>query len=109
MADEPNLIRAAKRILSWGPKALVVKRGEYGAFMFGADSIFIVPAFPVEEDLDPTGAGDSFAGGLMGYLAATGLYDQAAIRRAVVFGSVMASFNVMDFGPHRLVDLTILK
>jgi sugar/nucleoside kinase (ribokinase family) len=106
LANEANLIRAARRILSWGPKTLVIKRGEYGACMFGSESIFIVPAFPVEEVLDPTGAGDSFAGGMMGYLAATGLHDDAAIRRAVVFGSVMASFNVMDFGPHSLSNLT---
>ncbi len=106
LADEPNLIRGARRILSWGVKTLVIKRGEYGAVMFSADSVFIVPAFPVEDVLDPTGAGDSFAGGMMGYLAATGFHDDAAIRKAVVFGSVMASFNVMDFGPHSLGNLT---
>ena len=106
LAEEPNLIRAARRILAWGPKRLVVKRGEYGAFMFGAESMFILPAFPVEEVLDPTGAGDSFAGGLMGYLAAAGVQDDAALRKAVVFGSVMASFNVMDFGPGVLGNLT---
>jgi sugar/nucleoside kinase (ribokinase family) len=106
LADEPNLIRAARRILTWGPKALVIKRGEYGVFMINADSVFIIPAFPVEEVLDPTGAGDSFAGGLMGYLAAAGTYDDAALRKAIVFGSVMASFNVMDFGPRVLGNLT---
>ena len=106
LADEPNLIRAARRILSWGPRQLVIKRGEYGVFMIGEESIFIVPAFPVEEVLDPTGAGDSFAGGFMGYLAAARVHDDAAMRRAVVFGSVMASFNVMDFGPRVLGDLT---
>jgi sugar/nucleoside kinase (ribokinase family) len=106
LAEEPNLIRAAQRILTWGPKVLVVKRGEYGAIMFGADAIFTIPAFPVEEVLDPTGAGDSFAGGLMGYLAAAGVHDDTALRKAVVFGSVMASFNVMDFGPGILGNLT---
>jgi sugar/nucleoside kinase (ribokinase family) len=106
LANEPNLRRAAQRILTWGPKTLVVKRGDYGVLMFGADNMFIVPAFPVDEVLDPTGAGDSFAGGLMGYLAAAGARDDAAIRRAVVFGAVMASFNVMDFGPRVLGDLT---
>jgi sugar/nucleoside kinase (ribokinase family) len=106
LADEPNLIRAARRILTWGPKMLVVKRGEYGVLLFGRDSIFGIPAFPVEEVLDPTGAGDSFAGGLMGYLAATGVHDDVAMRKAVVFGSVMASFNVMDFGPGNLGNLT---
>lgn len=106
LADEPNLRRAARKILGWGPKSLVVKRGDYGVLMFTEDSVFILPAFPVEEVLDPTGAGDSFAGGLMGYLAAVGQHDDAAIRKAVVFGSVMASFDVMDFGPKVLGDLT---
>ncbi len=106
LANEANLIRAARRILTWGPKMLVVKRGEYGVLMFGKDSIFGIPAFPVEEVLDPTGAGDSFAGGMMGYLAGVGCHDEAAIRQAVVFGSVMASFNVMDFGPAVLGNLT---
>jgi sugar/nucleoside kinase (ribokinase family) len=106
LADEPNLRRAARKILGWGPKWLVVKRGDYGVLMFSGNSTFILPAFPVEDVLDPTGAGDSFAGGLMGYLAATGIHDDAAIRKAVVFGSVMASFNVMDFGPRVLGDLT---
>jgi sugar/nucleoside kinase (ribokinase family) len=106
LAEEPNLIRAARRILAWGPKMLVVKRGEYGAIMFGANTMFSIPAFPVEEVLDPTGAGDSFAGGLMGYLASAGVHDDAALRKAVVFGSVMASFDVMDFGPGILGNLT---
>ncbi len=106
LANEPNLRNAARKILSWGPKSLVVKRGDYGVLMFSGDSMFLLPAFPVEEVLDPTGAGDSFAGGLMGYLAAAGVHDEASIRKAVVFGSVMASFNVMDFGPRVLGDLT---
>ncbi len=106
LAEEANLIRAARQILSWGPKILVVKRGEYGVLMFSADSIFGVPAYPLENVLDPTGAGDSFAGGLMGWLAASKTCDDAALRKAVVFGSVMASFNVTDFGPNRLGNLT---
>jgi sugar/nucleoside kinase (ribokinase family) len=106
LAEEPNLIRAARRILAWGPKTVVVKRGEYGVLMFSKGSIFGIPAFPVEEVVDPTGAGDSFAGGLMGYLAAAGVCDDTAMRRAVVFGSVTASFNVMDFGPGILGSLT---
>jgi sugar/nucleoside kinase (ribokinase family) len=105
LANEPNLIRAARRVLAMGPKLLVVKRGEYGVLMFSGKSIFAAPAFPVEEVLDPTGAGDSFAGGLMGYLATAGKHDDTDVRRAVVFGSVMASFNVMDFGPRVLADL----
>ena len=89
-----------------GPGTLVIKRGEHGALLFNSNSIFIAPAYPLEEVMDPTGAGDSFAGGLMGYLAASGVSDDAALRKAVVFGSVMASFNVMDFGPRKLGDLT---
>jgi sugar/nucleoside kinase (ribokinase family) len=106
LAGEANLIRAARKILGWGPKTLVVKRGEHGALMVNAKSVFGAPAFPLEEVMDPTGAGDSFAGGFMGYLAACGAGDEAAMRKAVVFGSVMASFNVSEFGPRRLGDLT---
>jgi sugar/nucleoside kinase (ribokinase family) len=106
LSNEVNIVRAANKILTMGPKVLVVKRGEYGALMFNGKSVFSVPAFPIEEVMDPTGAGDSFAGGLMGYLAASGATDDAALRKAVVFGSVMASFNVMDFGPKRLEALT---
>jgi len=106
LADEPNLFRAARQILTLGPKMLVIKRGEYGALLFNSSSIFWAPAFPVEDVLDPTGAGDSFAGGLMGYLAASGACDDAALRKAVIFGSVMASFSVMNFGPEKLGDLT---
>jgi sugar/nucleoside kinase (ribokinase family) len=106
LSDETNLVRAARRILALGPRTLVIKRGEHGALLFNSNSIFIAPAYPLEEVMDPTGAGDSFAGGLMGYLAASGVSDAAALRKAVVFGSVMASFNVMDFGPRKLGDLT---
>ncbi len=106
LADEPNLFRAARHILALGPRILVIKRGEYGALMFNSKSIFSAPAFPVEDVMDPTGAGDSFAGGLVGYLAASGAHDDAALRKAIIFGSVMASFSVMDFGPQQLVDLT---
>lgn len=106
LAGEANLMRAARAILGWGPKTLVIKRGEYGALMVDNKSAFGAPAFPLEEVIDPTGAGDSFAGGFVGYLAATGSRDQAALRKAVVFGSVMASFNVSEFGPRRLATLT---
>jgi sugar/nucleoside kinase (ribokinase family) len=106
LAEEPNLIRAARRILLLGPKMLVIKRGEYGAILFGHDLIFSVPAFPVEDVIDPTGAGDSFAGGMVGYLAAVGSCDDAALRKAVAFGTVMASLCVMNFGPQQLGDLT---
>ena len=106
LAGEPNLIRAARRVLAMGPARLVVKRGEYGAAMFSDNSYFAIPAYPLEDVFDPTGAGDSFAGGLMGYLAATNTSDEAAMRRAIIYGSVMASFNVEEFGCERLRHLT---
>jgi sugar/nucleoside kinase (ribokinase family) len=106
LAGEPNLIRAARKILSWGPRALVVKRGEYGAAMFTPETYFAIPAYPLESVFDPTGAGDTFAGGLMGYLASQSEVDDAALRRAIIFGSVMASFNVEEFGTERVQRLT---
>ena len=106
LAGEPNLIKAARKILSWGPSTLIVKRGEYGAAMFTKESYFAIPAYPLEAVFDPTGAGDTFAGGLMGYLASQGKLDEAALRRAMIFGSVMASFNVEEFGTERVQRLT---
>jgi len=106
LAEEPNLILAARHILKLGPKTLVIKRGEYGALLFVGNSVFSVPAFPVQDVLDPTGAGDTFAGGVMGYLAASGAQDESALRKAVAYGTVMASLNVMNFGPLQLADLT---
>jgi len=106
LAEEPNLIKAARKILSWGPHTLIVKRGEYGAAMFTKDEYFAIPAYPLEAVFDPTGAGDTFAGGLMGYLASQEKLDTAALRRAMIFGSVMASFNVEEFGTERVQRLT---
>jgi sugar/nucleoside kinase (ribokinase family) len=106
LAKEPNLVKAARQILSWGPTSLVVKRGEYGALMFSNESCFAAPAFPLEAICDPTGAGDSFAGGFVGYLANTLNFSEANIRKAVIMGSVMASFNVEDFSLGRLKSLT---
>lgn len=106
LGGEANLVRAARRILSLGPSRLIVKRGEYGAAMFTGQSYFATPAYPLEEVFDPTGAGDSFAGGLMGYLAGTNTQDEAAMRRAIIYGSVMASFNVEEFGCERMRRLT---
>src|SRR5687768_12905868 len=102
----PNLIKAAREILSWGPKALIIKRGEYGAALFTQDSYFAIPAYPLESVFDPTGAGDTFAGGFMGYLASQPKLDDGAMRRAMIFGSVMASFNVEEFGTARVQKLT---
>jgi len=106
LAQERNTVRAARRILERGVKRMLVKRGEYGAILFSADSVFAVPAYPLEEVFDPTGAGDSFAGGLIGYLAATGDLSEASLRRGIVYGSVIASFIVEDFGGRRLRTLT---
>jgi len=106
LTGEPNLIKAARTVLSWGPKALIVKRGEYGAALFTSDSYFAIPAYPLESVFDPTGAGDTFAGGFMGYMASQETLDEAAMRRAMIFGSVMASFNVEEFGTDRVQRLT---
>lgn len=106
-AKEPNLIKASKKILSYGPKTVIIKRGEYGALMFNNSSIFSAPAYPMESIFDPTGAGDSFAGGLMGYLANTDDISESNIRQAIILGSVMASFNVEDFSLNRLRTLTL--
>lgn len=102
---EVNLIKAARGIIALGCKRLVIKRGEYGVLMFTADSVFAAPAYPLEEVFDPTGAGDTFAGGFMGYLANTGDLSEDGIRQAIVFGSVMASFNVEDFSLNRMKRL----
>ena len=102
----PNIIKAARQILSWGPRALIVKRGEYGAALFTPDSYFAIPAYPLEAVFDPTGAGDTFAGGFMGYLASQDGLTEDAMRRAMIFGSVMASFNVEEFGTERVRRLT---
>ena len=106
LAGHPNLIRAAREILSWGPRALVVKRGEYGAAMFTPDTYFAIPAYPLESVFDPTGAGDTFAGGFMGYLSGHEQIDEGTLRRAIIYGSVMASFNVEEFGTERVRRLT---
>lgn len=107
LAREPNLVKAARVIAEMGPRAVVVKRGEYGALMVNDGTFFIVPAYPLESVYDPTGAGDTFAGGFMGYIAAQDRgADPAAMRRAMVYGSVMASFTVEDFSLNRLVRLT---
>src|SRR5215210_6668818 len=106
LSKEPNLIKAARTILSWGPRALVVKRGEYGAAMFTKESYFAIPAYPLESVFDPTGAGDTFAGGFMGYLSSHEQVDDETLRRAIIFGSVMASFNVEEFGTERVRRLT---
>lgn len=111
LGEHHNVSRAAKAILGMGPKHLVVKRGEYGALLFGHESsAFFAPAYPLEDVYDPTGAGDTFAGGFLGYLAHVdalgGAIDRAAMRRAIVAGSALASFCVEAVGPNRLLSLT---
>ena len=106
LARESSLPRAARIIREMGPESVMVKRGEYGVALFAANDTFAAPAFPVERVLDPTGAGDSFAGGMMGYLAQAGDTDAATVRQAMICGSVMASFNVEDFSMDRLWRLT---
>lgn len=106
LAEENNVVTAAEKILTMGPKAVVVKRGEYGAFLFHGGEIFSAPAVPVRNVVDPTGAGDTFAGGMIGYLASQGQgLDAKAMRKAVLMGSVMASFTVEDFSFQRLSKL----
>jgi sugar/nucleoside kinase (ribokinase family) len=106
LAEEANLVRAARKILGWGPRALVVKRGEFGALMFSGRECFAAPALPLERVMDPTGAGDSFAGGFVGYLANCMSFDDATIRKAIIMGSVMASFDVEAFSVDRFRTLT---
>jgi sugar/nucleoside kinase (ribokinase family) len=105
LSNEHNLLRAARHIFKMGPSTLIVKRGEYGAMMVDQRGVFCVPAFPLEEPHDPTGAGDSFAGGFMGYLGSVGRKGDAELRRAMVYGSVMGSFAVEKFGLDRLREL----
>jgi sugar/nucleoside kinase (ribokinase family) len=105
LANEPNLIKAARGIQAMGPRTIVVKRGEYGALMLTDDGFFTVPAYPLESVYDPTGAGDTFAGGFFGYLASQDALDAVTVRRALVYGSVMASFTVEDFSLNRLARL----
>ena len=106
LVDDHNLVRAAERILDLGPRAVVVKRGEHGATLCTGDDWFALPSYPVSSVIDPTGAGDAFAGGFMGYLARSGDTGARALKRAMVHGSVMASFNVEDFSVRRLASLT---
>ena len=106
LVDDHNLVRASERILELGPRAVVVKRGAHGATLCTRDAWYGIPSYPVVSVVDPTGAGDTFAGGFMGYLARSGERGVGALKRAMVHGSVMASFNVEDFSVRRLVSLT---
>ncbi len=105
LTDEPNIHKAAKAIMDMGLRAVVIKRGEYGATLFTPTGYFATPAYPLESVFDPTGAGDTFAGGFMGYLAAQKEINDDTLRRGCVYGSVMASFNVEKFGTERVDEL----
>jgi sugar/nucleoside kinase (ribokinase family) len=107
LAGETNSVAAARRLMDLGLKFLVVKRGEFGAALFHGPHIFMVPAYPVERPIDPTGAGDSFAGGFMGYLARERRTTGPALRQAMIYGTVLASFCVEDFSLRRLTGITI--
>ncbi len=106
LAEEPNLIRAARLIRAMGPRILIIKKGEHGAMLFIDDVVFSAPAYPLEDIQDPTGAGDAFMGGFAGYLDGRAHLDNEALKRAVIYGSAMASFVVERFGPERLLGLT---
>lgn len=106
LTGEYSIVKAAKKILTMGPKYLIIKKGEHGALLFDHDSVFFAPALPLEEVFDPTGAGDTFAGGFMGHLAKTGDISFENMKRAIIVGSAMASFCVEKFGPTRLKEVT---
>ena len=107
LTDEPNLVRAARKVMELGPRIVVAKQGEYGATLFVGDDVFSLPAFPVADVVDPTGAGDSFAGGFVGYIAATpGEVTTDTLRTALAYGTAMGSFNVEGFGTERVSALT---
>lgn len=106
LSNEYSLVKAANKIRAMGPKYLIIKKGEHGALLFHGNRVFFAPALPLEEVFDPTGAGDTFAGGFMGYLAKTEDVSFENMKRAVIYGSAMASFCVEKFGPTRLKEIT---
>jgi sugar/nucleoside kinase (ribokinase family) len=107
ITKEHNLVKGARKLIDLGPVCIVVKRGEDGVFMMNRDEIFLAPAYPLEDVFDPTGAGDTFAGGFMGYLANVGEATSETVKQAIIMGTVMASFNVEDFSINRIKRLTM--
>jgi sugar/nucleoside kinase (ribokinase family) len=105
LTEQANLVKAARWIMARGPRLVIIKKGEHGAFMFTRDEIFFAPAYPLEDVFDPTGAGDAFAGGFMGYLACTGDLGEEGLRRAVIYGSALGSFAVEKFSIDRLMEI----
>ncbi|PJJ80068.1 PfkB family carbohydrate kinase [Mucilaginibacter auburnensis] len=106
LSGEYSLVKAARKILTMGPKYLIIKKGEHGALLFGEDKIFAAPALPLAEVFDPTGAGDTFAGGFIGYMAKVGTVNFNNMKNAIIFGSALASFCVEKFGTERLINLS---
>ena len=106
LSGEYSLIKAAKKILKMGPKYLIVKKGEHGAFLFNQEDVFFTPALPLEDVCDPTGAGDSFAGGFIGYLEKTNDISFENMKKAVIYGTVLASFSVEELGTKNLTKIT---
>ena len=106
LTEKYNLVKAARWILDRGPRQVIIKKGEHGAFMFTKTSVFFAPAYPLESVFDPTGAGDSFAGGFMGYLARTGDLGEASMRRAMIYGAALGSFAVEKFSVQRLLEVS---
>jgi sugar/nucleoside kinase (ribokinase family) len=106
LTKQTSLIKAGRLVREWGPKYVVIKKGEHGSLLFGPDLFFSAPAYPLEDIHDPTGAGDCFAGAFTGYLASKGTVNADTLRKAVVYGSVIASFNVESFSLNRLTKLT---
>jgi sugar/nucleoside kinase (ribokinase family) len=106
LANEYSLVKAARKILTMGPKYLVIKKGEHGALLFHGDNVFFAPALPLEDVFDPTGAGDTFAGGFIGHLAKTKDISFENMKTAIIVGSAMASFCVEKFGAERLKEIT---
>jgi sugar/nucleoside kinase (ribokinase family) len=106
LSGEYSLVRAARKIEKMGPEFIVIKKGEHGALLFHKDQMFFAPALPLEEVFDPTGAGDTFAGGFTGYLAKTGDYSFKNMKKAVIYGSNLASFCVEKFGTERMMNLS---
>lgn len=107
LSGEQNLVRAAKVLRSFGPEMVLIKKGEHGVFFYSDRFIVTLPAYPTEKVIDPTGAGDTFAGGFMGYLSTCGKINEASIKRALVYGTLAASFNVEDFGVDKTSKLTL--
>lgn len=106
LCDDENLVRAGHRVLEMGPKFVVIKKGEHGAMFFSKHETYVLPAFPTPDVVDPTGAGDSFAGGMMGYLAEQGNFEPATLKKAMAYGMLVASFNVEDFSLDRMKRIT---